>query len=126
MNAIFLNDLLIGAGFFAAVAALSWFATRLVLAYLERRAILDQPNERSSHTRPTPRGGGIAVTAVLLLVGALLLVGLSLVTASLARLELSILLLGMALLALLSWLDDLWICRPPCALPAIFWWSPLR
>lgn len=26
-----------------------------------RRTLLDQPNERSSHTRPTPRGGGVGV-----------------------------------------------------------------
>ncbi|RMH69132.1 MAG: glycosyltransferase family 4 protein [Actinomyces sp.] len=32
-----------------------------VIAWLRRRALLDQPNERSSHTDPTPRGGGIAV-----------------------------------------------------------------
>lgn len=102
MNAIFLNDLLIGAGFFAAVAALSWFATRLVLAYLERRAILDQPNERSSHTRPTPRGGGLAVTAILILAG----IAFAILWPA-ARPDLGILIGGMALLALLSWLDDL-------------------
>lgn len=36
-----------------------------VLAYLHRRQILDQPNERSSHTLPTPRGGGLATTPVM-------------------------------------------------------------
>ncbi len=38
--------------------------TRLVLGQLRRHAILDHPNERSSHAAPTPRGGGIAVVAV--------------------------------------------------------------
>jgi UDP-N-acetylmuramyl pentapeptide phosphotransferase/UDP-N-acetylglucosamine-1-phosphate transferase len=33
---------------------------------LAARAILDQPNARSSHLRPTPRGGGVAVMAALL------------------------------------------------------------
>lgn len=42
-------------------------ATGLVLRWLQRRAVLDRPNERSSHTRPTPRGGGIATTLVLVL-----------------------------------------------------------
>lgn len=87
---------------FIGIAALSWLATRIVLAYLERRAILDRPNERSSHTRPTPRGGGLAVTLVLFLVGGALAIHLPI-----ARLELCILLGGMAVLALLSWLDDL-------------------
>ncbi len=40
--------------------------TGLVRAWMRRRRILDQPNERSSHTAPTPRGGGIAVLTVLL------------------------------------------------------------
>jgi UDP-N-acetylmuramyl pentapeptide phosphotransferase/UDP-N-acetylglucosamine-1-phosphate transferase len=48
------------------VAGLTWLATRAVLALLVRRAILDRPNERSSHDMPTPRGGGIAVVAVLI------------------------------------------------------------
>jgi UDP-N-acetylmuramyl pentapeptide phosphotransferase/UDP-N-acetylglucosamine-1-phosphate transferase len=97
-----MNHLLIAAGAFIGLAGVSWLATRVVLAYLERRAILDRPNERSSHTRPTPRGGGLAVTAVLLLAGGALAILLPA-----ARLELCILLAGMGVLALLSWLDDL-------------------
>lgn len=51
----------------AAVAlVLSVAGTRGVLSWLERRQILDHPNERSSHTRPTPRGGGLAVTTAVL------------------------------------------------------------
>lgn len=34
--------------------------------FLAARAILDEPNARSSHLRPTPRGGGVAVMAALL------------------------------------------------------------
>ncbi|MBO6734692.1 MAG: glycosyl transferase, partial [Roseitalea sp.] len=44
-------------------AALSCFATRALLALLRRAAVLDHPNDRSSHVIPTPRGGGIAVIA---------------------------------------------------------------
>jgi UDP-N-acetylmuramyl pentapeptide phosphotransferase/UDP-N-acetylglucosamine-1-phosphate transferase len=54
------------AGIFATVFLLSLGGTRLALAYLKRRAILDQPNARSSHSIPTPRGGGLAVSAVLI------------------------------------------------------------
>ena len=46
--------------------AASLIGTRLVLAFLAHRAILDRPNERSSHVVPTPRGGGLALIAVLL------------------------------------------------------------
>lgn len=51
---------------FAAVAAAVVLATGLVLPWLRRRQILDRPNDRSSHSLPTPRGGGLAVMAVLL------------------------------------------------------------
>lgn len=97
-----MNDPLLAAAAFVGLAALSWIATRIVLGHLQRRAILDRPNERSSHSRPTPRGGGLAVTVVLLLAGG----ALALLIPN-ARLELCILLSGAALLALLSWFDDL-------------------
>jgi len=46
---------------------------RAALLLVRRLEILDVPNERSSHDRPTPRGGGIGILAALvpgLLVGA--------------------------------------------------------
>lgn len=50
----------------AGIAAATSVATRGVLGYLRRRAVLDLPNERSSHSIPTPRGGGLAVILVLI------------------------------------------------------------
>ncbi len=44
--------------FFLGAMLLSLAFTWLVLRLLRRRAILDLPNARSSHTVPTPRGGG--------------------------------------------------------------------
>ena len=41
--------------------------TWIVREYARRRSVLDVPNERSSHTRPTPRGGGAAIVAAVLL-----------------------------------------------------------
>ena len=38
-------------------------ATALTVWALSRRAVLDVPNERSSHTSPTIRGGGIGLAA---------------------------------------------------------------
>lgn len=40
---------------------LSTFITWMVRIYAIHKAILDIPNDRSSHTIPTPRGGGIAI-----------------------------------------------------------------
>jgi len=42
-------------------------ATGGVLWWLRHRRILDEPNHRSSHTSPTPRGGGLALVPVLAL-----------------------------------------------------------
>src|SRR5258708_31689441 len=48
------------------VAAGSSLATAGKLRWLERRAILDIPNQRSSHSVPTPRGRGIGVMLAIL------------------------------------------------------------
>lgn len=80
----------------------SLLGTRGVLAHLRRRAILDHPNERSSHLVPTPRGGGLAVMAVLLptwLMIALFAPGAS--TEALWPIA------GALALAAVSWRDDL-------------------
>jgi UDP-N-acetylmuramyl pentapeptide phosphotransferase/UDP-N-acetylglucosamine-1-phosphate transferase len=69
--------------------------TGLLRRWLVARAILDRPNERSSHAAPTPRGGGIAVLAVLLPAWAL--------TAP----ELWPVLLAALGLAVVGWWDDL-------------------
>jgi Fuc2NAc and GlcNAc transferase len=45
----------------AVVGLMSWWGTELVRRYARARAILDVPNERSSHRVPTPRGGGLAI-----------------------------------------------------------------
>ena len=44
-------------------AAFSWLFLRALIPQLRRR-LLDQPNARSSHRQPTPRGGGIAFVVV--------------------------------------------------------------
>ncbi len=41
--------------------ALAWLLTAWVRRYALASALLDHPNERSSHTVATPRGGGVAI-----------------------------------------------------------------
>jgi len=43
---------------------LSLALTYAIRGYARRQAILDMPNERSSHSIPTPRGGGLAIVIV--------------------------------------------------------------
>jgi UDP-N-acetylmuramyl pentapeptide phosphotransferase/UDP-N-acetylglucosamine-1-phosphate transferase len=75
-------------------------ATGLVLALLKRHAVLDRPNERSSHATPTPRGAGLAVIIVFALGWAAAALILD------APVE-PIILAAAAGLAAVSWLDDL-------------------
>ena len=48
------------------VGILVWIAVRYALQFALARGVNDVPNERSSHTRPTPRGGGVGFVAVFL------------------------------------------------------------
>jgi Fuc2NAc and GlcNAc transferase len=47
----------------ASGTAASWLLLRVLIPQLRRR-LLDEPNARSSHRQPTPRGGGLAFVAV--------------------------------------------------------------
>jgi len=82
-----------GIGLALAAFALTVVATRRVLAYLRHKQIMDRPNERSSHTLPTPRGGGLATTPVLAL-------------ALLAMADFRLLGIGALALLAVSWIDD--------------------
>src|SRR3954451_6285341 len=83
----------------AGIAA--YLGTRALIPLLRRASVLDRPNDRSSHEVPTPRGGGIAVVA------AVLASWLVLIAAGVAPLSLLAVIAGAAMLALISWLDDL-------------------
>lgn len=78
----------------------SWIVTGRVLVWLRRDGILDRPNERSSHTAPTPRGGGWGV--MLTLVPAWIVVAL--VLGDVGRVW--PVLIGAVGLVAISWVDD--------------------
>ncbi|HEY8164950.1 MAG TPA: glycosyltransferase family 4 protein [Gemmatimonadaceae bacterium] len=86
--------------FIVAAAILSWLlASRVRLYALDK--LLDIPNERSSHSRPTPRGGGLAI-AVTVLGGIVLAAMWKWIDWNLA----AALLGGGALIATVGWIDD--------------------
>ena len=75
--------------------------TAWVIRYAHRRELLDIPNARSSHSTPTPRGGGLAVVVVVLITAmALWLGGILGNGTGLALLG------GGGLMALTGWIDD--------------------
>jgi Fuc2NAc and GlcNAc transferase len=55
--------LISSAALFLFSAILSWLLTWLLIPVLER-GFMDTPNQRSSHIRPTPRGGGLAFVVI--------------------------------------------------------------
>lgn len=48
-------------GWIALTLLIAWFLTKGLRRYALDKNILDVPNERSSHTNVTPRGGGLAI-----------------------------------------------------------------
>ena len=85
---------------FLFVVIFSYLAVYGIRWYAERRQILDRPNERSSHTSPTPRGGGLAIVVLILGVGTWFVI-----QAGVNR-RLLYLVCG-AIIAWLGWRDDL-------------------
>jgi UDP-N-acetylmuramyl pentapeptide phosphotransferase/UDP-N-acetylglucosamine-1-phosphate transferase len=99
LGAVYYWVMLPWALFFGALA-LTFLTAFPVRALLVRAGILDRPNERSSHATPTVRGGGLAIMTAILLG----LAGLAIVF---PRPELWGLFAGAALLAVISWIDDI-------------------
>jgi UDP-N-acetylmuramyl pentapeptide phosphotransferase/UDP-N-acetylglucosamine-1-phosphate transferase len=82
---------------FAAAATITWTVRGIALA----RSLLDRPNERSAHTRPTPRLGGIGIMGAFLPIAAVVLWLASAATESFVVLG------ATAVISLLGLVDDL-------------------
>ncbi len=83
------------------IFGLTFAGVKIFRQWSWRCRLLDVPNERSSHTVPTPRGGGLIIVLVCLTADA---------AATLLRAENFhwSYLLGASSIALISWLDDLY------------------
>ena len=97
---MFINLLSFGAVFF-----LTYFGVELFRRWSLKRELLDIPNQRSSHSRPTPRGGGSIIFAVSLSC----LIIYSLMTGNNIYWSYII---GSTLIAGISWIDDLKTISP--------------
>lgn len=86
-----------------------WAILRAFRNWAMRKRLLDQPNARSSHARPTPRGGGIGIVIVVFISWAILLFGqgrfwaIPLLSAG----RIGLIAGGAILVVGISWLDDL-------------------
>ncbi len=54
---------------------LSWILTACLIRWAPRLGLVDQPDPRKVHNRPTPRGGGLAIYATLVLTTTFLAIG---------------------------------------------------
>ena len=90
---------------FIILTLLSYLGVYSIRRYAERRQILDQPNDRSSHSIPTPRGGGLAIV--------ILVIGVSLWSALETGLDRGLIYtVGGVIVAWLGWRDDLHSLSP--------------
>ena len=83
---------------------MSALGTKVLIRVLRQRAVLDLPNERSSHSIPTPRGGGIAIMIAIGLGWSVIVLTEGLDSGSAARPEIIAITLS---LAIFCFLDDI-------------------
>src|SRR5437764_1642199 len=113
---------MLAAVIFGLALLVSAILVRLIRAWAERRAILDHPNERSSHTAPTPHGGGMAIVLVTLGGSAFWMTP-----------RFAIVAVAALVIAVVSWIDDLRHLPAPlrlgvqilAALPVALLFTPL-
>lgn len=101
----------------AMASAIAFIVTFFLTGYIRRYAlnkkILDIPNHRSSHSSPTPRGGGLSIIICLLLSYGILL------SMDWLAFDLAMgLILGCLIVAGIGWLDDHGHVSPPARLLA--------
>ena len=89
-----------------AAGVVSGVGTRMVIPYLRRAGVAATPNERSLHRAPTPHGGGVGPVAAIVLVWLAAVIGRWRPEADL------LILAGVVLLAVVSWLDDRYELSP--------------
>ena len=91
----------VGIASFVASLASAAVVVRVVRDLALRRALLDRPNDRSSHVTPRPRLGGVGVVVPVLAVG------VGMVVSGRAPLELLVPVVAVGLVALVGLADDL-------------------
>jgi UDP-N-acetylmuramyl pentapeptide phosphotransferase/UDP-N-acetylglucosamine-1-phosphate transferase len=89
--------------------AATYFGVDGVRRWALRHHALDIPNQRSSHSRPTPRGGGLAVAVVTVLGWVALGIAFQPAMCGSALWAYA---LGAGMIALVSWFDDLYSLSP--------------
>ncbi len=98
MSHVLLNNLLLATVLFLSTSLLTY----LVKRYALQLSLIDKPNKRSSHSMPTPRGGGLALFLCFSATLGFLYAALSPVSKNLVEL----IIIGGAVIAIVGLLDD--------------------
>ena len=117
------------AAWFAAAVVVAAAATARLVRWAGALGVVDRPNARSSHTKVTPRGGGLAIVAVTVLAAAAAAV---LYPATAVRL--AAIVIPAVAIAAVSWMDDVrtlqnrvrFSVHLAAALAAVFILGPVR
>ena len=88
---------------------LALFGIGAIIPWLKSRQVLDQPNERSSHSQPTLKGAGLVVVGSIIIMFLLIdLMDLDKFNSLKNTPVIIYILVALIVLALISWLDDLY------------------
>src|SRR5690349_5492193 len=87
---------------FLIATTVSWLLVFALRRWTEKRQMFDIPNERSSHIRPTPRGGGLAIVVVV--ISGWLIYGIQ---SAVEPRIITAYAMGAIAIAIVSWIDDI-------------------
>ena len=85
-------------------SVLTWLATGVLCRWLPRLGLVDIPNARSSHSKPTPRSGGLSFV----IIGPVMTVTVVLWLGTAMPPWIGVVLAGSFLIAMVSLMDDRW------------------
>ncbi|MCZ6804999.1 MAG: glycosyltransferase family 4 protein [Proteobacteria bacterium] len=88
--------------FSACVFFFSFILTRFLIQFAKKKNIIDVPNDRSSHDKPTPRGGGLSISLSILIY----LIVIIIIKEGLTTQNYSLLGIGAVIISIIGILDD--------------------
>ena len=95
------SAVLFWSAWFAAAVAIAAATTARLVRWAGAFGVVDRPNARSSHTKVTPRGGGLAIVAVTVLAA----IGAAILSPAAAP-RLAAIVIPAVAIAAVSWIDD--------------------
>ena len=103
-----MSNLYISPSIFLLGIVLALVGIGTLIPWLKSRQIFDRPNDRSSHSQPTVKGAGLVLVGLIVVIFLLIDLDLDLFHSSTSTSMNIYVLIAVTLLAVISWLDDLY------------------